>query len=104
MVSDIKGPGGPAAHSVNAGLRKVDQQGAAGSAAAGERSEVVTVTDLAARLQKLSDSVADLPVVDQALVNEMREALANGDYQVDERQIADKLASFENLLGRLDRK
>ena len=98
MVSEIKGTGTSAAPRVDAGVRRSDTPGKAGNASG--PTEVVTLTDLAARLQQLSDAVRDLPVVDQARVAEFREAVESGDYRLNERQIAEKLASFEAMLGR----
>ncbi|MGR8919830.1 MAG: flagellar biosynthesis anti-sigma factor FlgM, partial [Gammaproteobacteria bacterium] len=55
------------------------------------------------RLQRLTDSVKDLPVVDQAKVAELRDAINSGDYALDNAHIAEKLASFEAMLGTLGR-
>ena len=57
------------------------------------------MTDLAARLRRLTASVDKLPVVDQAKVAELREAIENGSYAIDERAIAEKLSAFESLIA-----
>ena len=102
MVSDIKGAGSSSTPAIATNVRKAGSQ--AGAAAGGKGAvEQVSVTDLAARLQRLTDSVKDLPVVDQARVAELRDQLANGDYAPDDTQIADKLASFEAMLGSMER-
>ena len=58
----------------------------------------VTVTDQAARLQELEQSLASTPVVDSARVAELREAIASGNYQPDIERIADKLSQLEQSL------
>jgi negative regulator of flagellin synthesis FlgM len=58
----------------------------------------VTLTTSARSLQKLSDAVAQAPVVDSAKVSAIKQALANGTYQVDSARVADKMLQFENGL------
>lgn len=61
-------------------------------------SDTVTVTDQAARLQELEQSLASTPVVDSARVAELREAIASGSYQPDAQRIADRLSQLEQDL------
>ncbi|UTW46396.1 flagellar biosynthesis anti-sigma factor FlgM [bacterium SCSIO 12696] len=61
-------------------------------------SDTVTVTDEAARLQQLEQSLANTPVVDSARVAELREAIASGNYRPDPERIADKLSQLEQDL------
>ena len=100
MVSEIKGPGAQSVTSVDTALRKVGGSAQPGGASSIPESEVVTLTDLAARLQRLTEAVDRLPVVDQARVAEFKQAIDNGEYRIDDRQIADKLMAFEALLTR----
>lgn len=100
MVSEVKGPASPTTRRADLNAPQGGQARAAEGGGAARANEVVTLTDLAARLQRLTDSVKDLPVVDQARVAEFRQALESGDYRMDERQIADKLASFEALFAK----
>jgi negative regulator of flagellin synthesis FlgM len=58
----------------------------------------VSLTEAAARLRDLEQSVAGLPEVDSKRVEQAREAVANGSYQANPQRIADKLASFETAL------
>ena len=97
MVSEIKGPGAPAPQAVDTTVRKAQPTSAASTPHA--ISDKVTLTDIATRLQHLTESVRDLPVVDQNRVAEFRDALESGAYQMDEQEIADKLANFEKQLG-----
>jgi negative regulator of flagellin synthesis FlgM len=100
MVSEIKGPGAQSVATVDTGLRKAGGTAQSAGASSIPESEVVTLTDLAARLQRLTEAVDRLPVVDQARVAEFKQAIDNGDYRIDDRQIADKLMAFEALLTR----
>ncbi len=100
MVSEIKGTGAGAPQPIDASVRRIDRSAPSGAARATGSNEVVTLTDLAARLQQLTDSVRDLPVVDQARVGELRDALENGSYHMNEQEIADKLSAFEAMVGR----
>lgn len=99
MVSEVKGPGSRTVTPLDPAPRKVGGTPAPGAGQASGGTDVVTLTDLAARLQRLVASVDQLPVVDQAKVAELREAIEGGSYTIDERAIAEKLSAFEALLS-----
>jgi negative regulator of flagellin synthesis FlgM len=71
---------------------------AAPSAPTAQTGDQVTLTSSARSLQKLSDAVAQAPVVNTAKVSSIKQALANGTYQVDAGRVADKMIQFENGL------
>ena len=100
MVSQVKGPGTSPVTPLDSSVKKLDR--AAVSGAQGPPSDAVTLTDLAARLQNLMQSIDKLPIVDQVKVTELRDAIGRGDYQVDDAAIADKLSTFEALLSSRD--
>lgn len=100
MVADIKGCGPHQPSAVDAGMRKLGGAPPAVAAEPAKASEVVTLTDLAARLQRLTDAVAQLPEVDRARVAELKSSIESGDYRIDDHQIADKLTAFETQLTR----
>lgn len=58
----------------------------------------VSLTDTAARLQKLESSIAELPVVDAERVERIRNAIASGEYEVNPERIADKLLDLDDKL------
>jgi negative regulator of flagellin synthesis FlgM len=68
--------------------------------AAPAASDSVSLTDSAARLRKLENSLADLPEVDSERVATIQRAIADGSYQVDAGRIADKLLNFEASFGK----
>ena len=59
-------------------------------------TDSVSLTDTAARLQKLENTIASLPVVDAQRVEDIRGAIANGEYQIDAAGIAEKMMSFDD--------
>jgi negative regulator of flagellin synthesis FlgM len=99
MVSEVKGPGPKTVTPLDSTLGKISETPGPAESAASSRSEVVTLTDLAARLRRLTASVDKLPVVDQAKVAELHEAIESGSYAIDEQAIAEKLSVFEALLA-----
>jgi len=74
------------------------QADAAASAATSQTGDHVTLTSSARSLQKLSDAVAQAPVVNSDKVASIKQALANGTYQIDSSSVADKMLQFERGL------
>ena len=103
MVAEIKGSGPQTLSALDPGLRKIGGATPAAGPAATSDTEVVTLTDLAARLQRLTDAVAQLPVVDQTRVAELKKSIDSGEYRIDDKQVADKVAAFEALLPQSPR-
>ena len=69
----------------------VSQQETGSSSAA----DSVSLTDTAARLQKLENTIAELPVVDAQRVEDIRTAIASGEYQADPASIAEKMLGLD---------
>jgi len=79
----------------------VDRAQGEGSAAAATKSQTgdqVTLTDSARSLQKLSEAIAQAPVVNSTKVAAIKRAVSNGTYKVDSASVADKLLQFESGL------
>ncbi len=62
--------------------------------------DTVSLTDTAARLRKLENSLAELPVVDSQRVETIQKSIENGDYKVDSKRVAQKMLGFERELQR----
>ena len=62
--------------------------------------DTVQLTDSARALQELEKALADAPVVDSKRVDEIRQAIASGTYEVDAERVAQKLIDLETLLTR----
>ena len=56
------------------------------------------MTDSARSLQKLSEAIAQAPVVNAAKVASIKQAVNGGTYQVDSASVAKKLLQFETGL------
>lgn len=107
MVIDFNSSNGPSGAnrsnqaSSTAGKREATLDNAekttatAGQEASSERSSV-SLSQQAQQLQGIEERLRELPEVDSERVNQIKQAIADGSYQVDSNRIADKLLSFES--------
>ena len=65
------------------------------------RSDQVNLTPTAQQLRGLEEQIANLPVVDAQRVNAVKEALANGSYEINSDRIAGKMMDLEKIIGDL---
>jgi negative regulator of flagellin synthesis FlgM len=68
------------------------------ASATSQTGDHVTLTTSARSLQKLSEAVAQAPVVDADKVASVKQAVNGGSYKVDSRRVADKILQFEQGL------
>lgn len=59
----------------------------------------VSLTPTAQQLRTLEDKIAAQPVVDTQKVNAVKDALANGSFEINAERIAGKMMSLEKALG-----
>ena len=71
-----------------------------GSTGRPSTQDTVSLTETSAQLRSIESSLASLPVVDTQRVESIKQALADGSYQVDAGSIADKLINFEQTLDQ----
>ncbi|MCK5639616.1 MAG: flagellar biosynthesis anti-sigma factor FlgM [Gammaproteobacteria bacterium] len=62
--------------------------------------DTVSLTDTAARLRELENTLATLPVVDAQRVEDIQKSIAEGSFDVDPEKIAVKILEFEGELNR----
>ena len=67
----------------------------------GSPAEEVSLTDTAEKLRQLEAKIANQPIVDTQRVENIKKMLANGSYDIDASQTANKLMDFENLLDSM---
>ena len=77
---------------------KPQSEPAAAASATSQTGDHLTLTANARSLQKLSDVIAQAPVVNTAKVASIKQAVANGTYQVDSARVAHKILQFESGL------
>lgn len=106
MVIDFNRPNGAGAPSgsrstVQAGERsdkteaKAAEPGLPTTPSSGS-GESVELSATALQLQQVRDRLSEQPDVDQARVERLRQAIADGSYQVDSQRVAARLLAFES--------
>lgn len=68
--------------------RSVQGSTASGASAAGEKVEL---SSLSASMQQAEAAMAEVPVVDQSRVDELKQAITDGHFKVDAEKVADGL-------------
>jgi negative regulator of flagellin synthesis FlgM len=71
---------------------------ASGTNATSQTGDHVTLTSAAQSLQKLSEAIAQAPVVNASKVASIKQAVNGGTYKIDAGRTADKILQFENGL------
>ena len=84
------------------GNRRVgEESGVAGKDARSpaSTSDTVELTSSAKLLERLEKNLAAAPGIDSARVETIKQAIANGEYEIDAEAVADAMIRFERSLG-----
>ncbi len=102
MIRDINGLGGPRNTPTNTerGDKKAAESPSASPAPSQGSPDEVQLSNEAKTLQSLADKVNQLPEINIERVEQIKAALENGEYQIDNLILADKILNTEALLGK----
>lgn len=100
MPIDINGLSSPRMHGVgdDKQVKQPAEEQVKPESTQSSSSDKVSLSENAVQLGKLDNSVIDAPVVDAQRVEQVKQAISNGTYQVDATKVADKLMQFESIL------
>jgi len=94
--SSLKGLEEASQVKVDRGKPGRDQQGTGSTAG----QDTVSLTDTAARMRSLENTVSTMPVVDSQRVAEIKQAIMEGTYEINPERIAEKMLDMERAWGK----
>jgi len=99
MVNKIDGVSGQRPTVSNPGQNaRTERPGSERASGAASGSDQLSLTSSAQLLKELNDVVAATPEVDESRVEAIKQAIAEGTYDVDAGRIADQLLKLEDQL------
>ncbi len=93
MINKISGASVPGAQQNTTSDRATNPR----EARAPER-DALTLTDSAMRLREIEQGLNEAPVEDVKRVEQIRQSIGDGTYQVDAQRVAERLLEFESAL------
>ena len=78
--------------------RAVEQTSTQQESGKSATADTVSLSDNAVQLGKLDNTAVSTPVVDTQRVEQVKQAIKDGTYEVDPARVADKLMQFESIL------
>ena len=93
-ATDTKATGSKAAD-------RTSRSGAAAEAPVSTGDDAVSLTDTATRLKSLETRLNELPEVDRARVDQIRQLVDSGEYEIDSKLIAQRIVQLEQALAPL---
>jgi negative regulator of flagellin synthesis FlgM len=101
MSIDINGISSPKVHGPTDDTQlkqTVEQQPAKPETGKSSTADTVSLSDNALQLGRLDSSIVAAPVVDTQRVEQIKQAISDGTYEIDPAKVADKLMQFESIL------
>lgn len=101
MTIDINGISSPKVHvpTDESQLKQtVEEQSTKPESGKSSTADTVSISDNAVQLGKIDNTAVSAPVVDTQRVEQVKQAIGNGTYEVDAKKVADKLMQFESIL------
>ena len=97
MSINIKGAAGKASQSSRKKVGSSDSSNKSGASGAAQNttSDSVDLTETATQMQKIEQSLASIPIVDSSKVQAVSESIEQGQYQINEEKIADRIIDIE---------
>lgn len=96
MAIDFSRPGGNPASLVGTTSSPLgNKQATVASSSSQPTGDSVQLSQDARLLQDVNSSLSKVPVVDENKVQQLRQAIADGQYSIDSLQLADKMMRFE---------
>lgn len=104
MANDISGINGSRlnnhadAKQVSSKASGTSTQGKNTGTGATASTDTLSLTSIGRQLQALTDSIADLPIVDAGRVEAVRNSIEDGSFRIEPSQVAIKFLSFETAV------
>lgn len=97
MSINIKGAAGKPSQSSRkkVGTSGSSKKNAASAAAQNTDNDSVDLTKAATQIQQIEQSLASIPIVDSSKVQAVSESIEQGQYQINEERIADRIIDIE---------
>ncbi len=76
-----------------------EQSSATGAGQSPAAGDTVRITQSGLLMSKLEEIVQRTPIVDQARVAALKDAIASGKYEIDDQRVADRMLRLERELG-----
>ena len=78
--------------------RTVEQTPSQQTSGKSSTSDTVSLSENAVQLGKLENEVVAMPVSDTQRIEQVKQAIRDGSYEIDARRVAEKLMAFESIL------
>jgi len=64
-------------------------------------ADSINLTDTASQLQQIEQSLSDIPIIDNAKVDSIGQSIKDGNYQINNEKVADRIIQSESTISNL---